>query len=383
MAREVLIVGAGPVGLALALALALHGSGLGLTLVDARTRGAARSDPRTLALSHGSRLTLQRLGVWDSLPVTPIRSIHVSQHGGFGRTRLEAADHDVPALGYVVAAGALAAALDDAVGAAGITVLDERKVTQVAAGENDALVSLDVPGQPLRAHLVVCAEGGMAADDPEIRGRDYDQHALITMATPAREHQGLAYERFTPQGPLALLPCGRRYAVVHTAAAAEAERLLALGDADYLALLEQQMGGRLRFIEVDARRSFPLALRYRRRPVGERTAWIGNASQTLHPVAGQGFNLALRDVWALARQLLEAAPDADPGAAPALAAYARERKFDRGATIATTDALVRLFSNRRSGLAQLRGAGLLLLDVVPPLRGFLARRMMFGARAWP
>lgn len=382
MVRDLLIVGAGPVGLA--LALALRDAGLDLALVDARERGAARRDPRVLALSHGTRLTLQRLGVWPSLQTTPIVSIHVSQHGGFGRTRIEAREHDLPALGYVVAAGELAGALDDAVAAAGIPLIDRCRVEHCARARDHVTVRLDGVEPPsCEARLVACAEGAMPADDPSVSSHDYQQHAVIALATPQRAHQGLAYERFTAEGPLALLPCGNAYAVVHTAAPATADRLLTMAPEAYRHALEERMGGRIALTEVGPRQRFPLTLRYRRHPVGERMVWIGNAAQTLHPVAGQGFNLALRDVWALAAILRERPPPADPGAAELLAGYARSRILDRRGTIGMTDALVRLFSNDHPVLGGLRGAGLLALDACSPLRAALARRMMFGARAWP
>ena len=381
MAHDLCIVGAGPVGMA--LAVALRDRGLDIVLVDARDRGAARSDPRTLALSHGSYLTLKRLGVWDALPVTPIRSIHVSQRGGFGRTRIEAEEHGLPALGYVVAAGALASALDDAVSACGFRVIERSKVAKLAPGADHVAVHLqDGIADGLGARLVACAEGSMDGDDAQVKSRDYGQHAVITTATPDEDHTGLAYERFTEHGPLALLPCGARYAVVHTASPAGAEALLGLDEATYLSQLSEHMAGRVRFTATEPRLRFPLMLRYRRQPVGERTVWLGNAAQTLHPVAGQGFNLALRDVWALARRL-NAVGAGDPGSPALIADYGRARRADRGATIGATDSLVRLFSNDVPALRRLRGGGLLLLDVFPPLRGFLARRMMFGARAWP
>ncbi len=382
MPHDLLIVGAGPVGMA--LALALRGAGLDMALVDARPRGAARSDPRVLALAHGSRLTLQRLGAWDSLATTPIRSIHVSQAGGFGRTRIEAAEHQLEALGYVVRAGDLASALDDCLRDANIPVIDGQKVAHLAPGEADVIVSLEGgPAQAVRARLVACAEGGVQGDEAAVDGRDYHQHAVITLATPADGHANLAFERFTPDGPLALLPCGQAYAIVHTASPRGADRLLALDEREYMNEIEQRMAGRVRLIRVEPRLRFPLALRYRRDPVGDRVAWLGNAAQTLHPVAGQGFNLALRDVWALATTLRGLAPGEDPGRAAVLDRYRRARRLDRRATIGATDSLVRLFSNDIAPLSALRGAGLLLLDACPPLRGALARRMMFGARAWP
>ena len=377
--HDLIIVGAGPAGMT--LALAPKDSGLDILLVDARARGAARHDPRVLALSHGSRLTLERLGVWAQLRATPIETIHISQQGGLGRSLLKAADYGLPAMGYVVAAGQLAAALDDALAAAGIPILDHSSVAGLAAGADDVIVSL-TGGNPLTARLVACAEGSIDGDDaPELVERDYAQHAVICVATPVEGHAHRAWERFTPQGPLAVLPCGHDCAIVHTADPAEADALMALDDDAYRARLQAHFGDRLHFAAVGPRARYPLKLRYRPNPVGQRTVWLGNAAQTLHPVAGQGYNLALRDVWALAQVLLRA--DGDPGAADTLARYADARRLDRQGTIRFTDGLVRLFSNAIPPLAHARGAGLFALDLLPPARHFVAKRMMFGARAWP
>ncbi|WP_068635532.1 FAD-dependent monooxygenase [Thauera butanivorans] len=401
--HDLLIVGAGPVGLA--LALALKDAGLDIVLADARPRAAVCDDPRDLALAHGSRLTLQTLGVWDALSATPIEHIHISQQGGLGRTLIDAAEHDLPALGYVASAGALAAALRAAVDAAGIPVLDETEVANLAPGSDDVIASLAAPGRPpatLRARLAACAEGGLRAGDPNVVEHDYRQHALIAQVAVAGGHRGTAFERFTREGPLALLPKGEGYALVHVVRPDSADALLALDDEAYLAHLQAHVGSRMQLSGVGRRLRYPLLLRYRESAVGTRTVWLGNAAQTLHPVAGQGFNLALRDVWALADTLLRhcdesaraastassTSPSAstspcDLGAPAVLAAYARSRGPDRLGTIRFTDTLVRVFSNDFAPLRHARGAALLALDVFPPLRNFVARRMMFGARAWP
>ncbi len=380
--HDLLIVGAGPVGLA--LALALKEAGLDIVLADARPREAVGADPRVLALAHGTRLTLERLGVWSGLAATPIRSIHISQQGSLGRTLLEAAEHELPALGYVASAGALAAALRHAVDAAGIPVLDETEVANLAPGRDEVIASLAGPGAPattLRARLAACAEGGMQPGDPNVVEHDYGQHALIAHVEVAGGHRHTAFERFTAEGPVALLPDGQGYALVHVARPDSADALLALDDAAYLARLQALFGHRVHLQAVRGRLRYPLLLRYRRQAVGERTVWLGNAAQTLHPVAGQGFNLALRDVWALAETLLRRG--GDPGSADTLAAYAGARGLDRLGTIRFTDTLVRVFSNDFAPLRHARGAALLALDLLPPLRHFVARRMMFGARAWP
>jgi 2-octaprenyl-6-methoxyphenol hydroxylase len=421
--HDLLIVGAGPVGLA--LALALKDAGLDIVLADARTCEAASRDPRDLALAHGTRLTLQRLGVWDALPRTAIEHIHISHQGGLGRTLIDAAEHDLPALGYVASAGTLAAALRRAVDAAGIPVFDETEITNLAAGEDDVIASLAGAGRPtstLRARLAACAEGGLRAGDPNVVEHDYGQHALIADVQVAGGHRHTAFERFTPQGPVALLPKGDNYALVHVSRPETADELLALDDAAYLARLQAHIGGRARLTGVGPRLRYPLVLRYRRSTITQRTVWLGNAAQTLHPVAGQGFNLALRDVWALADVLMRqhekalakgaragtaaaqgqttkspgqsagSAPSAsaaqgsapfDPGRPEVLAAYAAARGLDRLGTIRFTDTLVRVFSNDFGALRHARGAALFALDLLPPLRNFVARRMMFGARAWP
>lgn len=417
--HDLLIVGAGPVGLA--LALALKDAGLDIVLADARAREAVTKDPRDLALAHGTRLTLQRLGVWDALPTTAIQHIHISHQGGLGRTLIDASEHELPALGYVSSAGALAATLRAAVDAAGIPVLDETEVTNLAAGEDDVIASLSTAGRvppPLRARLAACAEGGLRAGDANVVEHDYGQHALIADVQVAGGHRHTAFERFTAQGPVALLPKGQGYALVHVVRPETAEELLALDDAAYLARLQAHIGGRARLTGVGPRLRYPLVLRYRRSTIAQRTVWLGNAAQTLHPVAGQGFNLALRDVWALADTLLKQrdasalaaaalardgamAPPRqtadssaartgtqdpvafDPGRAEVLAAYAAARGLDRLGTIRFTDTLVRVFSNDFAPLRHARGAALFALDLLPPLRNFVARRMLFGARAWP
>jgi 2-octaprenyl-6-methoxyphenol hydroxylase len=373
------IVGAGPVGLAPGLALAQ--AGIVCRILDARPRGAVRGDRRVLALSHGSRQTLERLGAWQELGATPITSIHVSQQGGLGRTLLRAEDAGLPALGYVTEAGALGAALDAACERAGVAVLHEARVDGVAVASQIAAVRCATAQGDLEltARLVAWAEGAIESS-AGIVSRDYGQLALATTLTASEPHEGRAWERFTPAGPIALLPHGRDLAAVMAVAQEELPALLALDDAAFLSRLHQAFAGRLEFVAASSRIAFPLGLRYRRTPVGERSVWLGNAAQTLHPVAGQGFNLALRDVAVLARLLREHA--GDPGSAALLSRYAAARRLDRGGTIAFTDSLIRLFGGDNALLRHARGAGLALLDLLPPARSFLARRMIFGARAF-
>lgn len=362
MTASVAIVGGGPAGMA--LALALHRQGVQSEILDARARGAAKGDKRILALSHGARQILEDLGVWAAIPNTPITTIHVSHQGGLGRTKITADDEGVPALGYVLAAGDLAAGLDAALTRAGIAFRADTRVDS----------------QP-DAALTVWAEGAIDPEAAVVRqyGQHGGQHAVICTATADEPHGGRAWERFTPAGPVAALPWGRDYAVVLTCADSEVGAVAAMDDRAFLARLQARFGGRARYTSVGERFVFPLGLRYRKSAVAARQVWIGNAAQTLHPVAGQGFNLALRDIFELARVL---ADTTDPGAPEVLARYERARRLDRRGAIGFTDTLVRLFSNDNPLLRHVRGAGLLALDLLPPARHFVARRMMFGARGW-
>lgn len=377
MTASVVVIGGGPVGMS--LALALHQQGVTSEIHDARPRGAAIGDQRILALSYGTQQTLAQLGVWAQIGATDIRNIHVSQQGGAGRTRISAADEGVAALGHVASSASLARALDQALQATGISFYGESTLTAATPGDDG--VRLQCGDVMLTAPLVAYAEGRIdaASETARIVARDYDQHALICRLTPVQPHQGMAWERFTPHGPFALLPFEGDYAAVYTCAPAEAERLKALPDAELLAHLQAEFGPRVKFTAIQNRFIYPLGLRYRPEPVAQRQVWLGNAAQTLHPVAGQGFNLALRDCMALAQALSGAH---DPGAASVLTTYAASRRLDRRSTIGTTDSLIRIFSNDNPLLRHARGAALMALDLLPPARHFLARRMMFGARAW-
>lgn len=371
----VAIVGGGLSGMA--LALALQRQGVSAQIFEARRRASALDDQRVLALSHGSRQILEWLGVWPSISSTRIETIHVSQQGGFGRTRLTAEEQDVPALGYVAAASSIAAALDAAL--AGAQMVFHEHTRAIRTDSTASEVRLQCGSELVTARLVVYAEGAITPDTTAVV-HDYGQDAVICTVTTESSTPNVAYERFTPQGPLALLPCAGQLAVVYTCPAAEAATLATLSDEDFLARLQTHFGSRLKFVGVSPRHVFPLALRYRKSPVGTRCVWLGNAAQTLHPVAGQGFNLALRDVWELARTLADAA---DPGAAEVLARYAAARRIDRRSAIGFTDSLVRVFGNANPLLRQVRGLGLLAMDLLPPLRSFIAQRMLYGARAWP
>jgi 2-octaprenyl-6-methoxyphenol hydroxylase len=375
--NPVLVVGAGPVGAVCALALAE--AGVPVRVLEAQPEDA-RGDTRTLALSHGSRLILERLGVWKKLAeVTPITRIHISQRGALGVTRLNAGELNVPALGYVLPYAELAAALKQALRDAGIAV--DYGVTVARIESTADAATLHTPdGRTLATPLAVVADGGRGEEAPKPKfERDYDQMAVVCDVRTELPHADQAFERFTPDGPAALLPKGDRYALVWTAKRADAERIVALPDAEFLAALQRHFGGRQgRFLEAGPRKTFPLKLAYTGSEAAERVVRIGNAAQTLHPVAGQGFNIGLRDAWELAALAGDTPVDA-LGSAAMLAAYARGRRADVVGGLGFTDFLVRTFSNDFGPLRHARGLGLLALEAFPPLKTFVARRMMFGA----
>jgi len=355
MRAEVAIRGAGPVGCV--FALALHASGRSVVLQGKRPfpENSGQVPLRPIALSHASRLILERVGAWRGLPATPIENIHVSQQGRFGRVCLGAADAGVPALGYVVEYGALLRCLFSRVEDSGI---------RSETGGEDAL-------------LAVHAEGTSDA----LKERNYGQEAVVALVTASPAAAHTAWERFTPEGPLALLPLGGRYCTVWGMRPERARALCEAPDAEFLDALSRAFGGRAgAFLAIAGRERVPLALRVRPSRVGVREAYIGNAAQTLHPVAGQGLNLGLRDAWDLARVLRDAQ---DPGDARALARFAGMRRLDAMATVRITDFLAGAFLGANPLTGLMRGIGLTALDICLPARRFFARRMIYGASALP
>jgi 2-octaprenyl-6-methoxyphenol hydroxylase len=376
--NDVLIVGAGPVGAV--CALALQQQGVGACVLEAQPEDA-RADTRTLALAHGSRLILERLGVWGRLAdVTPITRIHISQRGALGVARLTADELGVPALGYVLPYAELTAVLKQALREAAIAVEYGVAVERIEPGSASATLRA-ADGRALSAPLVVVADGGRGevAPEPKIE-HDYEQMAVVCEVQTELPHAGQAFERFTPEGPAALLPKGEGYALVWTANNADAKRIAALPDGEFLAALYRHFGGRQgMFLQAGSRKTFPLRLAYVGSEAADHVVRIGNAAQTLHPVAGQGFNIGLRDAWELA-SLCGDTDTIEIGGAAMLRDYARGRRADVIGGVGFTDFLVRVFSNDVAPLRHARGLGLLALEVLPPLKAFVARRMMFGAR---
>ena len=383
--HDIVIVGAGPVGATLALALA--DADLDVVVADARQAGGTGRTERTLALSHGARLTFERLGVWTRLAatsgaITPIVTIDVSQARGFGALTLSAAEHGLPALGYVVSYRALQDALDEALARSRVRVRFATPVHAVT-GTADA-ATIEIAGEPratLEARLAVVADGA-AQSVPGIarRRHDYGQVAIVATIALDRPQAGVAYERFTPEGPVALLPERDRYALVWTCTPADAPRLLASSEAAFLAALATHFGRRVRgFAAAADRRAFPLVLEMARNTTAQRVVVIGNAAQALHPIAGQGFNLGLRDAYDLARAIVDSPREA-LGTPQMLERYRRRRSRDRRAGIALTHGLVQLFGNDLPWLRVPRGVGMMLLDAAPFAKRAFGRAMLFGMR---
>jgi 2-octaprenyl-6-methoxyphenol hydroxylase len=389
---DVAIVGGGMVGAS--LAVALQGLDVRVALIEAVPHDAAGSpsfDERTTALSNGSRRILETLGVWPAVAsvATPIAKIHVSDQGHFGFARIDAAEQGLSALGHVVANRALGAALWTRLKASDdVRVFCPALVRRVSPTEQAVELEVSEAGGvafSIKTQLVVAADGVESA----IRAafgvaaivRDYEQTAVITTVLPRRFHEHVAYERFTPQGPLALLPLADgRCTLVLTLSRALAEAAMGWSDQEFLAEVQRRFGFRLgRFLKVGRRVPYPLSLTRARHTSAGRCVIVGNAAQGLHPVAGMGFNLGLRDVASLAELIAEHRKSCggdhealDLGRGALQSAYDAWRAADRRGIIAFTDGLVRLFSNPTRAARGVRNLGLLAFDLLPPAKAALS-----------
>jgi 2-octaprenyl-6-methoxyphenol hydroxylase len=379
-AVKIVVIGAGPVGATFALLAAK--SGLNVTMLEAR-EGASR-EARTLALSHGSQMTLAQAGAWtDALRATEIHTIHTSQKGGFGRAEISRDDADVPALGYVLTYTDLQAELDQQLVSANVPVVRGAIVSAINNASDSATVAYTKDGieTEIIADVVVMADGGANLDKVPtitISEKDYAQSALLGHIETDTPHQHRAFERFTGDGPAALLPKhgANEFSLVWIANHEKIDTLKNLDDADFCVAFQDHFGYRAgKFLSVSQRRSYPLKLRTVSSPVSGRVAVIGNAAQALHPVAGQGFNLGLRDADALATSLSANSADATS----ALPDYAKSRSSDVARSVGFTDFLVSAFSNDHALIRVPRGIGLTAIDMLPFARKALAKRMLFGA----
>ncbi len=392
---DVIIVGGGLAGNC--LALALNGSGLRVAIIEASTReqllNSAMGD-RALALAAGTVATLETLGIWQGIQAkaTAITDIHVSDRGHFGKVRLSARKLNVAALGYVITARDIETHVAELVDKTGITQLCPARLVGLVSDEKEVNASIKHQEESLclSAKLLVGADGGNSSVRKllEITQQvtEYGQTALVTTVKTSLPHRNIAYERFTESGPLALLPLGKNHcSVVWTRSNEDADALMSGSENDFLEALQQCFGYRLGRLTLAApRRAFPVSLIRADRMQSGRAVIIGNAAHQLHPVAGQGFNLGLRDVEQLADRLLRQQEQGeDIGSATFLNDYVTAREQDHRQTITFTDTLVRVFSNDWLALAAARNIGLAALDHIPFAKALLSRHAMGLAQRLP
>jgi 2-octaprenyl-6-methoxyphenol hydroxylase len=397
VSQHVAICGGGLVGATLAIALAQLD--LKVTLIEAHPFGTDAQpsfDERTTALSNGSRRVFQGLGVWPLIErdATPIRRIHISDRGRFGFARIEAKEQGLEQLGHVVVNRVMGAALWQRLQSPNIEIIAPARVINLETQAGCRVVTFERNGQTesIAAQLVVAADGARSVAREAVgigaTTWDYDQVAIVTNVLSQRFHDYVAYERFTPSGPIALLPVSDgRCGVVWTLAPAIAKEVMELSDDDFVARLQTDFGFRLgRFTRVGQRHAYPLSLTRSEAHTADRLAVVGNAAQALHPIAGQGFNLGLRDVASLAEVLADArASDAafDAGDGLLLQRYCDWRLADRGNIVRFTDGLVRLFTQPFGPVKLLRNVGLLAFDLMPTAKDAMSQLSLGAAGRIP
>ncbi|MBC3945259.1 2-octaprenyl-6-methoxyphenyl hydroxylase [Erwinia persicina] len=386
---SIIIAGGGMTGATLALAISHLTQGqLAVTLVEG-TEPASRVHPgfdgRAIALAEGTCQQLAAIGLWPLLAsaATAITDVHVSDRGHASFVSLTAADYGVSALGQVVELHEVGQRLFSRLkNAPGVTLRCPDKVANVERTRDRVCVALE-SGEQLTGHLLVAADGShsrvAAACGVQWQSADYQQVAVIANVSTQVAHQGRAFERFTEFGPLALLPMSAgRSSLVWCHPLAQKDAVDRWGDDRFIAELQRAFGWRLgRITQVGQRTSYPLRLQTASQHIAHRLALVGNAAQTLHPIAGQGFNLGIRDVMSLAETLAAAwRAGRETGAYATLQHYQQRRQPDAQATIGITDGLVRLFANRYTPLVAGRNLGLMAMDHLPPLRNLLAERTL-------
>lgn len=383
---SVIIVGGGMAGATLALAISSLSKGaVPVALVEAQqpdNRQHPGFDARAIALAQGTCQQLDSIGIWSALAncATAIKHVHVSDSGHSGFVNLQAQDYRVPALGQVIelfdAGKRLFALLQQA---PGVTLHCPAKVVEVVRTAESATVTLD-NGQQLSAKLLVAADGSHSAlaqaCNIQWQQQDYQQIAVIANVTTSELPNGRAFERFTRNGPLALLPMSQgRSSLVWCHAKEDKQQVDSWDDARFIAELQRAFGWRLgKILHAGKRHSYPLQLLTASRHVSHRLALVGNAAQTLHPIAGQGFNLGLRDVMSLAETIAQAGKD--PGDYEVLSQYQQRRQQDQQATIGVTDGLIHLFANRYGPLVVGRNLALMSMECIPTIRDAFARRTL-------
>ena len=385
---DIIIIGGGLVGAS--LAVCLQNTPLRVALVETvpweQTDLSPSYDDKVLALSYSSHRIFDAIGLWQQIaPYTvPIKDIHVSDQHQFGVTRLSHRTLEIPALGYVIRARHLGKILQNALSRTKTTVFSPAFPTQLTVHNTSAEIAIHLHEQVqmLNTHLLVAADGAQSKVRQyaglNLKEHDYQQDALIANVTLQYHHQHIAYERFTVNGPMALLPLTNQdCSLIWTVKRVDTQRLLMLSEQDFLQAIQQQFGWRLgRFTRVGQRQAYPLHLLQVPEPICSRVVIIGNAAHTLHPIAGQGFNLGLRDVAHLAEVVSEVQQvGQDIGTLETLKQYVARQQPDQKRVTYLTDTLVNVFSNAFPPLVMARNLGLLLTDILPPVKKSLMLQM--------
>lgn len=384
---DIVIIGGGLVGFC--LALSLRDTGMRVAVVEATTdesRSKSAASNRALALSYGTTKMLDKLSIWQKIrhKATPIKQIHISDQGYFAKSRLSADKEGVEALGYVITANIIERAVLSQAQQTKIPIICPGRLVGLVVDKNQAHIVLKVGDKSINiaTKLIVGADGGNSSVRKLLQITqshfDYQQKAIITVVKPTLGHNNIAFERFTATGPLALLPTANNYSVIWTHANAQADKLLTGSDAKFITALQQCFGYRMgEFKLLAPRLAIPLSLIKADTIIASRGVLIGNAAHQLHPVAGQGFNLSLRDVVSLSAMLIQQSQDKkDIGCVEFLQKYSSARQSDHNKIVNFTDGIVKIFSNNIFPFAVSRGLGLILLDHINSAKSYLARQAM-------
>ena len=396
---DIVIAGGGMIGTS--LALALTPLGLRIAVFEAVERQAAAQpsfDDRSTALSRSTQRMFEAMGIWDQVVAAsmPITQVHVSDRGRFGFSHIDANEQGVEALGHVVINRVLGSVLQRTLrDAANVDVICPARIIDVELAPDQATACIEFESgekRLLHCSLLVAADGANSSVRSKLgitaQTARYDQQAVIGNLLPEKSLDNCAFERFTEQGPLAILPLAdRRAAFVWTVSESDAERVIALGDAEFLEALQEQFGYRLGALsKVGKRAAYPLQLSKALRLTADRSVLVGNAAHGLHPVAAQGFNLGMRDVAALCDCIADARDAGsafDPGDSELLRRYAEWRRADQKKLVGFTDGLVKLFGSSRRPLRTLRNIGMLGFDLIPGVRSLFAKHTMGLAGSLP